>query len=505
VIDRDHIDRFRTIVVRRFGLQYDSSRLDFLGDVLRERMAALGTRSFDAYAERLSAADPTELRALAEQLTVTETFFFRNSDHFRALKGHVLPERMRARGQDRRLQILSAGCASGEEPYSIAVSVREALVDLSSWDVKITGLDVNPSMIAKATRARYSSWSLRSTSEELRARHFVPEGKELALRPEIQQMVSFEERNLTEEDPLFWQSSSFDVVFCRNVVMYFAPEVAREVVRRIRRALVPGGFLFLGHAETLRGLSHEFHLCHTHETFYYQRRDGAQSAAIETHPIEPAITRALPEVVDSTDSWVEVIQRASERIAALAKRGSIPSDRTAPVSMPPVVRSWDLGLVFEALRQERFAEALEILSALPPEAHRDPDALLLRAALLTNGGRLAEAEDVCRGLLSIDELNAGAHYLMALCREHDGDASGAIDHDQTAIYLDPEFAMPHLHLGLMARRSEDRPQARRELGQALALLSREEASRLLLFGGGFTREALSQLCRTELGSLGDEP
>jgi len=136
------------------------------------------------------------------------------------------------------------------------------------------------------------------------------------------------------------------------------------------------------------------------------------------------------------------------------------------------------------------------------ESKTDPDAQLLIAVLLTNGGDLPEAEKVCRHVLNLDELNAGAHYLIALCREHVGDQVGAVQHDQTAAYLDSAFAMPHLHLGLVAKRSADVETARRELGRALPLLDREDASRILLFGGGFTREALVEFCRAELRACG---
>jgi chemotaxis protein methyltransferase CheR len=160
--------------------------------------------------------------------------------------------------------------------------------------------------------------------------------------------------------------------------------------------------------------------------------------------------------------------------------------------------------VLEAVRQERFADALALIGSLPADSNEDPDALLLRAVLLTNHGRLNESEEVCRRLLALDELNAGAHYLMALCREHDGDVKGAIEHGLTAIYLDPGFAMPHLHLGILAKRSGDDATAQRELAQALILLASEDASRILLFGGGFSRDALLQLCRTQLLAAGDK-
>jgi chemotaxis protein methyltransferase CheR len=139
---------------------------------------------------------------------------------------------------------------------------------------------------------------------------------------------------------------------------------------------------------------------------------------------------------------------------------------------------------------------------LPPASQNDADALLLRAVLLTNDGKLAEAESACQRILSKDELHAGAHYLLALCREHAGDRRAAIEHNRVATYLDAAFAMPHLHLGLLARRSGDREQARAELESALTLLPREDASRILLYGGGFKREALVALCEAELRTCG---
>jgi len=139
---------------------------------------------------------------------------------------------------------------------------------------------------------------------------------------------------------------------------------------------------------------------------------------------------------------------------------------------------------------------------MPASSSSDADAVLLRAALLTHCGRLEAAELACSELLALDGLSAGAHYLRGLCRERQADSHAAIEHAQTACYLDPAFAMPHLHLGLMARRMGDRSTAQRELTQAALLLQREDASRLLLFGGGFSREGLAALCRSELDRLG---
>lgn len=498
------LERFRTAISARLGLHFDETKGDFLAEILRRRIEVSGQEP-DAYLSQLETQRSLEeLGFLARDLTVPETYFFRNIDQYRAVQEIVLPERLAMHRTDRRLRIVSLGCASGEEAYSLAMLVRDTLGGDLACDVSILGADVNPAMIAKAKRGRFSAWALRETPERHRQRWFRADGREFVLEDGLRASVRFEERNLVEDDSRFWQNGTYDVVFCRNVIMYFVPEHARAVIGRIARALGPGGYLFLGHAETLRGLSDDFHLRHTHGTFYYQRKDDAAHGAPASSSEREARTVAgtsLADLAANAETWVDVIRRASERVAALTdarhrgreERGSTP----AP--------AWDLGLVLELLRKERFAEALAIVDRLPVESGSDADVLLLRAVLLAHGGQFTNAEDACRRLLHVDETSAGAHYVLALCREGSGDRAAAKHHDQVAAHLDPSFAMPRLHLGLLARRAGEEAVARRELGHALVLLQREDASRVLLFGGGFGRQALVTLCGTELSRCGGTP
>lgn len=539
------IERFRNAVARQLGLYFDDTKLSFLDEVMRKRVDARFPEE-GAYLDYLEGSPGgAEVAALAEHLTVPETYFFRNVDQFRAFIEVCLPERMKAEeaARRKRLRFLSAGCASGEEPYSLAMLLRESLgAALPAWDVSITGVDLNPAVLDRAARARYSPWALRETDARARARWFQQDGRDFVLAPEVREMVEFQQRNLTEADPTFWQADSTDVIFCRNVLMYLTVDAAQAVVARIARTLAPGGFLFLGHAETLRGLSTEFHLCHTQGAFYYQRkRDQLATNRGEIWEREPSLSRSaaspsrplatpsragtagatqLVATVETADSWVEVIQRSSDRIQTLtepahsarphrhaADHGNGPADAD-PV--PRAARDRDaaranIGVGLELLRDERFVDALAFVQSLPAETASAPEALLLHAVLLTHSGRLNEAESLCDQLLGIDDLDAGAHYVLALCRESGGDSRGAEEHDRLAAYLDPAFAMPRLHLGLLARRRGDLASARRELAQALELLQREDAARVLLFGGGFRREALVTLCRAELGASGGPP
>jgi chemotaxis protein methyltransferase CheR len=496
--DQD-VSRFRGIITSRLGLYFDDTKLTMLADLLRRRLEARHWASplYFGMLEHEPSAD--ECRTLARALTIAETSFFRNADQFRAFTEVVLPECLRTRASTRSLRILSAGCASGEEAYSIAILIREALVD-PSWNVMIRAVDVNPDTLEKAARACYTNWALRETPAAVRQKWFRADGNMFFLDPAIRNAVEFEERNLVEEDTDLWQPGAYDVVFCRNVLMYFTPDKARTVVDRIANALTNDGYLFLGHAETLRGLSESFHLQHVSNAFYYQRKESpgrrqSTSAAmsVASDPSAPFIA----EVVDSTDTWVDAVQKAAQRIESLAEASApVPIASTAPVSQ------YELGSVLDLVQKERFAEALERIRAFPAESMRDPDVMLLRAALLTHGGQLVAAAETCRQLLTIDDLSAGAHYLLALCHEGVGDRPSAAEYDRIAIYLDPSFAMPYLHLGLLARRASDSQGAREAFTRALTLLRTEDTSRLLLFGGGFSRDALLALCRAELDASG---
>ncbi len=506
------LERFRVLAEQRCGLAFDDTKLTLLAEVLEHQAQSSGCRTAAEYLEcRLegNGGAREELQRVAERLTVGETYFFRNQDHFRVLGEIVTPARLAARRGTRRLRLLSAGCASGEEPYSLAMWLRESLPDLDAWDLGIVGVDLNSVALEKAASGRYTHWSLRETPHHLRDKYFQSQGKQsFRLDPAIQRMVRFERLNLNDPARGFWRPGEFDVIFCRNVLMYFSPRAARALVARMAESLAPGGFLFLGTAETLRGVSQAFHLRHSHGTFYYQLRgselrDNAEPI-IRSAVAPPRIgfSRPAAAVVDwsspPTASWILTVEQARRRIDELARNAQSTRADSRVASTPTEAAP-------TTAPSEHYGHALDLLASEPVESATDVDALLLRAVLLTNQSKPEQAEALCREILGRDELNASAHYLTAICREHAGDQAAATDHDQYALYLDPSFAMPRLHLGLMARRAGKFDVARRELGEALVLLAREDASRIVLLGGGFSREGLVALCRAELRACGGEP
>ena len=495
-VPRSDVDRFRSVIAARLGLFFEDRKVEELGSVLAARVSDGGFDAAGRCLDWLAGGQAgEEWRALARDLTVGETFFFRYPDQFRAFAETILPA-LAAETSGGPIEVLSAGCASGEEAYSLAICAKEQNLGRGGpRPLRIRAFDVNPAALRKAREARYGSWSLRETPAALRDRHFKADGRMFVLAEDVCASVEFEERNLADGRPLASSPGAVDVVFCRNVLMYFSPPAAREAIARLAWALKPGGFLFLGHAETLRGLSDDFDLLESHGAFFYRKKSSG-ARPIQPRPAEESpASDALPGVPDV--SWAEEIGWAAERIAALdaTHRGAAASQPDRPTR--------SLGDAEALLGAERFREALGALAGLPRDLSESGEARLIRATALTNSGELRAAEEACLAVLAGDPVNPGAHYLLALCKERGGDLAAAADCDREAVRRDPTFSMAKLHAGILARKAGRREDARRHLREAALLLASERPSRILLFGGGLGRSALLEACRAELRACGD--
>jgi chemotaxis protein methyltransferase CheR len=477
------VSRFAAFVERRLGLAAVPNGGRELEAVLAEKSART---SPEAYLDRLESAGPgdAELRVLAERLTVGETYFFRHLAQLQALVAEVLPQVQRG-GKPAR--VLSAGCSSGEEAYSVAILSREnPLVEPER--LFITGVDVNPRAIERARRARYAAWSLRSCPEALRERwfHALPSG-DFEPRPSARERVSFAERNLLEEDPVFWAPGSFDVILCRNVTLHFTPEVTRAVIARLERALTPSGVLLLGPSETLRGFSGAFEVLQAGEAFYHRRR---------TAPGAPEAPERLPR------DGVAVPREPEE---AHGRRQTPVPLAPSPWSLEPTHEPAGMDRAWRLLEEERYAEAQAWLDALPEAERERPSTRLLQAVLHFQGGHFPEAERVAESLVATGRAEAAVYYLLGLCREQAGDDGGARHRYARAVHLEPTFALGHLRLGILARRAREAMPARVALRLALTLLAHEQPLHLTLFGGGFGRHGLMQVCQQELRACSEVP
>jgi len=277
-ISEDEFRLFRDFIHEECGLYFADNKITFVSSRIEKRLAAKSIGNFYRYYRYLrqdGAEREEELLRLLDVLTINETSFFRNRPQFDVLEGLVLPEiiEKKAAAADHSLRIWSAGCSTGEEPYSIAISVLEALPTRLTPDVRIYASDLSLSVLEEAARGFYSETRLRDISVSRRRRFFAEESKSggARVREEVRRLVIYDFHNLKHENGL----TDLDIIFCRNVLIYFDPEEQKEVIHRLTRKLKPGGYLFLGHSESVQGMGLGLEFVH-HERGTAYRKTGSR-------------------------------------------------------------------------------------------------------------------------------------------------------------------------------------------------------------------------------------
>ena len=251
----------RDFIHERFGLFFDDSHRPSLRSRLAPRLALLGLVSFEDYHRYLRFAPERaeEQQRMVGHLTNNETYFFREQPQLDVFANHVLRavKERKARTGERTVRLLSAGCSTGEEPLTLAMILFDSGQFFWGWDLKVTGLDVDEAALEKARRGLYHQNSMRAVTQPLLERHFSADSGGLRVRDSVRRAVAFRAGNLLE--PSSYEGvAPLDVIFCRNVLIYFSDGSVQRAVSLFHEALAPGGFLFLGHAESLARVSSNF-------------------------------------------------------------------------------------------------------------------------------------------------------------------------------------------------------------------------------------------------------
>ncbi len=251
----------RDLVHERFGLFFEESQRASLRARLAPRLALLGLGSFEDYYRHLRFAPDraVEEQRMVSHLTNNETYFFREQPQLAVFSGLVLEaiKARRARAGEKRVQVLSAGCSTGEEPLTLAMILFDSGHFFWGWDVRVTGLDVDGPALEKARRGLYHQNSLRAVTPPLLERHFTREEEGVRVREPIRRAVSFRSGNLLDEAS-YDGLTPLDVIFCRNVLIYFSDASVQRAVSLFHGLLAAGGYLFLGHAESLARVTSAF-------------------------------------------------------------------------------------------------------------------------------------------------------------------------------------------------------------------------------------------------------
>ena len=430
-------------VEAQFGLHFPPERRADLEKGLCAAAQELEFQSVNEFAEMLvrSQLSKAQIDLLGAHLTIGETYFFRDEKAFAALEGHVLPalgQQEHSRGP--RLRIWSAGCCTGEEPYSIAIALRRALPRLADSQVTILATDLNARFLHKAAHGVYGKWSFRGVPPEIVSAYFrlAAEGRWEVI-PEVKKLVTFASLNLVEDayPSLTNNTNAMDVIFCRNVLMYLSRDQAHKVIAKLHRSLVDGGWLFATAAEASPDLFAPFTPAGLRGTAIYRKQAaGSGPSARRRETPEVAKARALPSPPGGSET-------------------ATPAPRTSP------------------------ARARAKRGAPQPE-------IAVTARQLANEGRLDEALRVCEQASAANKLVPAHHYLQGVILQEQGAFTEAAAALRRALYLDPDFVIALFALGHVMLRQGRKEGAERYFENARALLKTSDPERVLPESDGLT-------------------
>ena len=449
-LSQEQFDALRALLARAAGLVFDDSRKESMAYSLAERVRESGAADVDAYLQLLDS--PAERQRLLDEVTIQETHFFRNPPQVRALRQHVLPELLRhAESNGRRLRIWSAGCSTGEEPYSIAMLLRELLPSMQGWDVKVVATDISSRALEAARAGVYGTRAVQMASPEQLARFFLgnPENGDglHEVRPEVKELVEFRHHNLVTEAVPFAPSERIDLVLCRNVTIYFGRDTTRALMARLHHCLRDGGYLFLGHSETLWQVSEDF--------------------------------RLVP--LGTGDSAAFVYRRLDEQKAAPERRAVLPDRRTQDEG-PPVP---------EPERRVR-ARRTEPVAPPPPLTAEE---LLEKTRTALSAGLYAEAAQLAADASAAEPMLVAAFYLRGLALVDSGRDEDALVDLRKAVYLDPKLGFAHFLLAGVLDRLGHPAAAAREYRAAADPLGLQPGDDTAAELGGRSVRELANLCR----------
>ncbi len=266
--------KFRNIIYNRCGIFFETKKIYFVKKRLLARMESLGINDIGVYLNLLMHrdGDNKEFQALINLLTTNETYFFREFDQLAAFGEHCLVEisDRKEKENDRIIRAWSAGCSTGEEPYTLAVILREILEDIDLWQVNVYGTDIDTNVLERCRKGVYSQRSVKDVPDEYLSTYFSSQGDNYQVKPQIKEMVTFKQVNLMDKSAMI-QMRRMDFIFCRNVLIYFNEESRREVAGWFYDALRPGGYVFLGHSESMSRISTAFRIKKMGGMIVYQK------------------------------------------------------------------------------------------------------------------------------------------------------------------------------------------------------------------------------------------
>jgi chemotaxis protein methyltransferase CheR len=439
-----------------------------------------------------------QIEALTQAFTVGETYFFRDPRSLAALEYHVLPELIQARRRNqRRLRIWSAGCCTGEEPYTIAILLDRLLPDIADWQITLLGTDVNARFLQKAAEGIFGDWSFRDAPSWLRDNYFRPVGRSrFAIVPRIRSMVNFAYLNLCEDvyPSLTNNTNAMDLILCRNVLMYFSTARAEHVIHNFHRSLIANGAFLVSAVETSVHIDRHFAALPFEGATVYRKRSEFDLAAA---PLPASIATSMPQIHDDP---------AIPAPPAMETDRPQPETYAAHSSADAYVRAlalFEQGNYVDAIAALVVPASLSTVSTSNASmstgsisaAANDPvdlQSAILLARIHANLGDLTAARHWSEQAIAIDRTSAVGHYLQAIILQEQNDFAAAAAALQRVLYLQGDFVLAYFALGNLEQRQGRGSAATRHFANALNLLRRFDDNAILPYSDGMAAGQLRE-------------
>lgn len=479
--------RFRDWINSHAGIYLEEIKTDSLRISLVTRATRFGFTTFDEY-YKLLANDDAEFRELMNLITINETFFFRFPAQFDAFRDKVIPEILESKpNSSRQFRVWSAGCSTGEEPYTIAMSMLDSGLEGFGYKGQVLGTDVSTNALNRAREATYQGRALSNLDRATMQRFFEPvkEGHRVGKR--VRDMVDFQYHNLIKEPYPLALMSNWDVLFCRNVTIYFKLESTRRVVHNFYESLNPGGYLFIGHSETLTSISDEFESVEIDGVFLYRKPKARRLFTFDEVLSRREPSRRRESAFPDRKSVIDPVEIRRQR-----KEAAEAADRETESVADILARAHDL------LDRGEPAEAVILAERALKSDPENMEARLVAAFAHADTGDFNMAAREANEALAVNPLLAPARYILGIIYQRQGDSMRALSEFKRTLYIDKDFVLAHFNVANIHRVQGDLESACREYENTLRSLEASPDGQWTAFLGGFRPDLLAQTCERSL-------
>lgn len=511
------IEALSQLVGERIGLDFPRRKWDMLQRVVDDLAAENSYPDAGQFLRELldSPLSESHLNELIVRLTIGETYFLRDKEVFTVLRNHILPDLIAERTSEKRLDIWCAASSTGEEPYSIAMLFDEKADQFKDWQINIQASDLNLDVLEIARKGVYSNWSLRATPADKQALYFTRIGKNrFALAPHLCRMVNFSQLNLATRDFVMpgFGGRLADIIFCRNVLIYFSAELKMQVIKRLTALLKPGGWLFVAPSEL--GVVNEAELTPVNfpGVIVHQKnavQDFLDNSGTENINCRVNVDRKYADIYQEKKYKLPAVKSAVNRVStteqgsqdAILPKLDLLKSGLAASTVSQLGSANLLRQVQELFAVRSYREVIDLISEDFVTAGRQnpkfAEIMVYKAQSLANSGEIQAAAAAIALALNADKVNPYYCYLAATIKRELGDFDAALDFYRQALFLDQEFIMVHFSIATLLKQLK-RKGVERHLRNVENLLENLNRDTVLPYSEGLTAGRLLEISRSFL-------